>query len=158
MAKCEKYWREGVIDTGLRRLGREGKIDYPPQRYPPHLVACARPGSGVAVFPGPDGVCEKLGFEPLPSDYAAPGREAARAYTAWNRIISTHALIEPGRCRAPAPIAERARRLLAAGGYEDVQVRVSPAGPCARAVEPRGRAIEVTTRRSTPSPPDTGAG
>ncbi|HEX7245948.1 MAG TPA: hypothetical protein VF245_10315 [Solirubrobacterales bacterium] len=147
VAKCEKYWREGVVDTGLRRLGREGKIDYPPKRYPPHLVACAKPGSAIAVFPGPGGVCEKLGFEPLPADYAAPGREAARAYTAWNHVVSAHALIKPGRCPAPAPIADRVRGLLAAHGYGDVEVRISPDGPCARAVGSRGRAIEVTTTR-----------
>lgn len=145
VAKCEKYWREGVVDTGLRRLGREGKIDYPPKRYPPHLVACAKPGSAIAVFPGPDGVCEELGLELLPADYAKPGREAARAYTAWNRVVSTHALVRPGRCPAPTPIAERVRRLLAANGYGDIRVRISPEGPCAKAVEPKGRAIEVTT-------------
>lgn len=145
VAKCEKYWREGVVDTGLRRLGREGKIDYPPEHYPPHLVACAKPGSGIAVFPGPDGVCEKLGFEPLPSDYAAPGREAARAYTASNRVLSRSAEIKPGGCVAPEPIAARTRRLLVAHGYGDVPVRISADGPCAKAVEPRGRAIEVTT-------------
>jgi hypothetical protein len=148
VAKCEKYWREGVVDTGLRRLGREGKIDYPPKHYPPHLVACARPGSAIAVFPGQDDVCEKLGMEPLPADYAAPGREAARAYTAWNRFLARSIQVRPGRCAAPEPIAERARGLLETHGYGDVQVRVSDDGPCAKSVELRGRAIEVTT--STP--------
>lgn len=145
VAKCEGYWHEGVVDTGLRRLGREGKIDYPPEHYPPHLVACANPGSGIAVFPGPDEVCEKLGMEPLPADYVAPGREAARAYTAWNRILARNSQIKPGECRPPAPIAERARGLLAAHGYGDVPVQISADGPCAKAVESRGRAIEVTT-------------
>ena len=68
VAKCEKYWREGVVDTVQRRLAREGKIDYPRGPYPPHLVACARPGSGIAVFPGPERVCEKLGLELRPDD------------------------------------------------------------------------------------------
>lgn len=145
VAKCEKYWREGVVDTGLRRLGREGKIDYPRGPYPPHLVACGRPGSGISVFPGPDGVCERLGLEPLPADYEAPGREAARAYTAWNQILARRIQVEPGRCLSPGPIAEHARALLAAHGYADVSVRISPEGPCAKAVESRGRAIEVLT-------------
>jgi hypothetical protein len=145
VAKCEKYWREGVVDTTLRRLGREGKIDYPRGRYPPHLVACSDEGSGISVFPGPNGVCEKLGLKPLPADYAGPGREAARAYTAWDRILARRIQVKPGACSAPAPIAERARRLLAAHGYADVRVRISSEGPCAKAVESRGRAIEVVT-------------
>lgn len=145
VAKCEKYWREGVVDTTRRRLGREGKIDYPPKRYPPHLVACARPGSGIAVFPGPDEVCEKLGMEPLPTDYAAPGREAARAYTAWDRVVSGRVGVKPRRCRSPEQIVERVRNLLATHGYGDVPVRISGDGPCARSIEPRGRALEVLT-------------
>jgi len=152
--KCEKYWREGAIDTGLRRLGREGKIDYPPERYPPHLVACANPGSGIAVFPGFDGVCEKLGMEPLPADYQGPGREAARAYTTWNRILARRfQVIEAGGCLSPEPIAEKVRGLLAAHGYPDVAVRISAKGPCAKSVESRGRAIEVLTT----SPREAGA-
>ena len=145
VAKCEKYWREGVVDTTLRRLGREGKIDYPRGDYPPHLVACARPGSAISVFPGPHGVCEKLGFEPLPADYAARGREAARAYTGWNRVLARRSQLAPGRCLSPQPVAARARRLLAAHGYPDVRVWISPKGPCAKAVETRGRAVEVAT-------------
>lgn len=145
VAKCEKYWRQGVVDTTLRRLGREGKIDYPRGEYPPSLVACASPGSGVQVFPGGHGVCEKLGLEPLPGDYAAPGREAARAYTAWNRILARRIQVKPGPCLSPGPIAERARELLVAHGYADVPVRISTEGPCAKSIEARGRAIEVLT-------------
>lgn len=145
VAKCEKYWREGVVDTTLRRLGREGKIDYPRGEYPPPLFACAGPGSGVQVFPGSEGVCERLGLEPLPGDYAAPGREAARAYTAWNRIVAPRIQVKPGRCLPPGPIAARARELLAAHGYADVPMRISTEGPCAKSVESRGRAIEVVT-------------
>jgi hypothetical protein len=145
VAKCEKYWREGVVDTTMRRLGREGKVEYPRGHYPPHLVACADEGAGISVFPGSDGVCEKLGLEPLPADYAAPGREAARAYTAWNRILARPIRVKPGGCSSPGPVAERARRLLAAHGYADVPVRISSDGPCAKSVESRGRAIEVLT-------------
>jgi len=148
VAKCEKYWRDGVVDTTKRRLAREGKIDYPPDHYPPHLVACARPGSAIAVFPGPDDVCERLGLKPLPDDYAAPGREAARAYTAWNRILARRMqILEVGHCRSPEPIAAQARKLLAAAGYSDVPVRISDDGPCAKGVEPRGRSVAVVTTR-----------
>jgi hypothetical protein len=45
----------------------------------------------------------------------------------------------------PAPIAERARGVLATNGYGDVRVRVADDGPCAKSVEPRGRVVEVTT-------------
>jgi hypothetical protein len=153
VAKCERYWREGVADTTLRRLGREGKIDYPRGPYPPHLVACSDEGAGISVFPGPGGVCERLGLEPLPGDYAAPGLEAARAYTGWNRVIARWAQLKPGACSPPGPIAEHARKLLAAHGYADVRVRISGASPCAKAVEPRGRAVEVVT--TTPHEDDT---
>jgi hypothetical protein len=113
------------------------------------LVACARPGSAIAVFPGREGVCEELGFEPLPDDYAAPGREAARAYTGWNRVLARRMqILETDRCRPPEPLAARARDLLAAAGYADVPVRISGHGPCAKAVEPRGRVVEVITRPS----------
>jgi hypothetical protein len=146
VAKCERYWREGVVDTVQRRLAQEGKIEYPRGPYPPHLVACANPGSGIAVFPGPEAVCKRLGFEPLPGDYNAPGREAARAYTAWNRILARRfQVIKPGRCLSPEPIAERVQGLLAAHGYPDVAVRISTEGPCAKSVESRGRTIEVLT-------------
>lgn len=146
VAKCEKYWREGVVDTTQRRLGREGKIDYPPHPYPPHLVACSKPGSGIAVFPGTEAVCERFGLQPLPDDYEAPGREAARAYTSWNRILARRfQILEAGRCLAPEPIAARSRRLLAAAGYGDVPVGIASDGPCAKAVEPRGRTIMVIT-------------
>lgn len=147
VAKCGKYWREGVIDTGLRRLGREGKIDYPKGPYPPHLVACAKQGSGISVFPGAEGVCERLGLEPLPDDYAPAGREAARAYTAWDHLLTgpRGIQIKGGRCVAPGPIAIRARRILAAHGYADVRVEISSKDPCAESVASRGRVIEVFT-------------
>jgi hypothetical protein len=68
IATCAKLWREGVVDTRLRRLEREGKIDERPERDSPHLVACAYEGSSIAhVFPAPDPtVCRRLGLVPLP--------------------------------------------------------------------------------------------
>lgn len=65
IAICTKLWREGVVDTTLRRLEREGKIEPRPTRYP-HLVACAYEGSSAAhVFPGPGpAVCRRLGLVP----------------------------------------------------------------------------------------------
>lgn len=65
IATCAELWREGVVDTVLRRLEREGKIEPRPTRYP-RLVACAREGSSAAhVFPGiGPAVCERLGLKP----------------------------------------------------------------------------------------------
>jgi hypothetical protein len=67
IATCAKLWREGVVDTRLRRLEREGKIPVRSDRDSPHLVACSSEGSTVAqVFPaaGP-AVCRRLGLVPL---------------------------------------------------------------------------------------------
>jgi hypothetical protein len=68
IATCAKLWREGVVDTRLRRLEREGKIDERPERGSPHLVACTYEGSSIAhVFPAPGpAVCRRLGLVPLP--------------------------------------------------------------------------------------------
>jgi hypothetical protein len=69
IATCAELWREGVVDTRLRRLEREGKIEPRPNRSSPHLVACAYEGSSVAqVFPaaGP-AVCSRLGLVPFPA-------------------------------------------------------------------------------------------
>jgi hypothetical protein len=69
IATCAELWREGVVDTRLRRLEREGKIDERPERDSPHLVACAYEGSSIAhVFPAPGpAVCRRLGLVPLPA-------------------------------------------------------------------------------------------
>jgi hypothetical protein len=70
IATCAELWREGVVDTRLRRLEREGKIAPRPHRATPHLVACAYDGSSVAqVFPaaGP-AVCRRLGLVPFPAE------------------------------------------------------------------------------------------
>jgi hypothetical protein len=68
IATCAKLWREGVVDTRLRRLEGEGKIDTRPERDAPHLVACADEGSSIAqVFPAPStAICRRLGLVPLP--------------------------------------------------------------------------------------------
>ncbi len=68
IATCAKLWREGVVDTRLRRLEREDKIEERPERDSPHLVACAYEGSSIAhVFPAPaPTVCRHLGLVPLP--------------------------------------------------------------------------------------------
>lgn len=68
IATCAKLWREGVVDTRLRRLEGEGKIDERPERDSPHLVACADEGSSIAqVFPAPGpAICRRLGLVPLP--------------------------------------------------------------------------------------------
>jgi hypothetical protein len=68
ISTCAELWREGVVDTRLRRLEREGRIDARPERDSPHLVACAREGSSVArVFPAPGpAICRRLGLVPLP--------------------------------------------------------------------------------------------
>lgn len=65
IAACAKLWREGAIDTTLRRREREGRIEPRPSRYP-RLVACAHEGSSVAhVFPGSGTVvCRRLGLVP----------------------------------------------------------------------------------------------
>jgi hypothetical protein len=65
IAICTKLWREGVVDTTLRRLEREGKLEPRSTRYPP-LVACAYEGSSAAhVFPGSGpAVCRRLGLVP----------------------------------------------------------------------------------------------
>jgi hypothetical protein len=67
IATCAELWREGVVDTRLRRLEREGKIAERPDRDSPHLVACAYEGSSIAqVFPAPGAaVCRRLGLVPL---------------------------------------------------------------------------------------------
>jgi hypothetical protein len=63
---CAELWREGVVDTRLRRLEREGKIEPRPDRASPPLVACAYEGSATAhVFPGSGpAVCRRLGLVP----------------------------------------------------------------------------------------------
>lgn len=66
IATCAQLWHEGVVDTRLRRLEREGKVEPRAHRSVPPLVACANEGSSAAhVFPGPGpAVCRRLGLVP----------------------------------------------------------------------------------------------
>lgn len=65
IATCAKYWHEGVVDTRLRRLEREGKIAERPEKTP-ELVACQSEYPAVThVFPGNGpSVCWRLGLRP----------------------------------------------------------------------------------------------
>ncbi len=80
IAACAELWREGVVDTRLRRLEREGKIDPRPHRSSPPLIACAEAGSTVAlVFPGPDpSACRRLGLAPLPTEKGLGSNQTSR--------------------------------------------------------------------------------
>lgn len=66
IATCAELWHEGVVDTRLRRLEREGRLEPRAHRSSPHLVACAYEDSSAAhVFPGPGpAVCRRLGLVP----------------------------------------------------------------------------------------------
>ena len=132
LAKCARLWREGIVDSNRGSTS-------------PHLVACSEPGAGIAVFPGPDELCDRLDLEPLPADFAAAGREAGRAYTAWSRLLTDLQTVPAGSCPAPEALAARVRARLADSEYSDVSVVVSDAGPCAREVDPEGAAIAVLT-------------
>jgi len=65
IAICAKLWREGVVDTHLRRLEQEGKIAER-QDKTPNLVACVGEYPAVTyVFPGEGpSVCRQLGLRP----------------------------------------------------------------------------------------------
>lgn len=148
VAKCARLWREGALGLRLDRLEREGRIEPRPDPRDPHLVACSAPGRPVLVFPGPDGLCDRLGLQPLPADYPGVGREVARAYAAWDRVLRKAISVDPGACRPPGEVAEQARSLLAKTRYGDVGVVVGGRGPCASRIEADGRFIRVsaTTR------------
>lgn len=134
VSKRARVWREGVLGARLERLEEEGKFKRHWSGAIPHLVACSGEGKPVFVFPGPADLCESLGLEPLPSDYAVPGREVARAYTAWERVLMRRLRVKAGHCQSAGRVAERARNLLANAGYADVPVRISPEGACVKSV------------------------
>lgn len=87
-----------------------------------------------------------LGLEPLPADYAAPGREAARAYIGWSRVLSDLQIIKPGNCRSPQSLARETRKRLAKTPYSHLRVVIESDEPCGEGVESRGRVIVVETR------------
>jgi hypothetical protein len=142
VATCAQLWSEGVVDTRLRRLEREGAIAARPDATSPHLVACTAEDRGVSVFPGPDGVCSRLGLVPLPADYAAKGAASARADAARQKNGELPAASSD--CPSPQAAAERARDRLPAE-YSDVRVTIEPGGPCAREYRLMGDHIVVST-------------
>lgn len=130
VAKCAKLWREGVVDT------RRGPAS-------PHLVACTGDGKPVYVFPGPDGLCDRLGLVPLPSDYAARGAAHTRAFRALFEIGE----LPPSpkiACLSPQYAASRARARLASVDA-GVAVSIQGAQPCAREYRVVGDHIAVIT-------------
>lgn len=130
IAKCAKLWREGVVDT------RRGPAS-------PHLVACTGNGKPVYVFPGPDGVCDRLGLVPLPADYAPRGAAHARAFRALFEIgeLPPSPKVD---CLSPRTAARRARARLAAT-HAEVAVSIQGDQPCAREYRPVGGHIVVIT-------------
>lgn len=128
VAKCAKVWREGVLGE---RPGRS-----------PHLVACAADGKPVFVFPGPDDLCDDLGLQPLPDDYAARGLAHARAFAALHQVGE---LPPPSSsCVSPLAAAERARDRLPST-YADVEATIEGDRPCAREYRPVGDHIGIRT-------------
>jgi len=140
--KCARVWREGDLGLRLKRLEREGKIEPRPERYSPSLVACASQDGPVRVFPGSDGLCDRLGLEPLPDDYAALGRAHARAYAALHRVGE----LVPATTECPSPGAAAARvRSRLPERYTDVEVTIDGRHPCAREYRAVGGKIVVVT-------------
>jgi hypothetical protein len=130
IAKCAKFWREGVVDT------RRGPAS-------PHLVACTAENRGVYVFPGRDSVCSRLGLVPLPADYAAKGAAHARAFRALFEIGELPP--DPKTdCISPQSAAGRARARLAAV-HSDVAVSIQGGEPCASEYRAVGGHIAVVT-------------
>ncbi len=131
VAKCARYWREGVIDA-----------DAPPGTAP-DLVACADEGEPVRVFPGAGAaVCHRLGLDALPTDYASVGRARARAYAAF---YSLEGIPTPGSsCPSPRAQANFARATLG-GKYKDVDVVIEGDEPCGGGYELAGGHIAVVT-------------
>lgn len=53
--ECAQLWKFGVING---RANQPGNHTFPV----PHLVGCVLPDGTAAVFPGPDGTCQRLGL------------------------------------------------------------------------------------------------
>lgn len=129
VAKCAKFWREGVVDT------KRGPAS-------PHLVACTGENQPVLVFPGPDGTCDRLGLVPLPADYAPRGIAHARAFRA---LFEIGELLPRSDCLSPQVATDRARRLLAKTDHSDVAVSIEGDEPCALEYRAVGGHIAVVT-------------
>jgi hypothetical protein len=120
---------ETPIETCRRVLGIKGP-----------LVACA--GDAVLVFPGGPGTCERLGFEPLPAEYAS----ARARVLALQRELAT--LERTADCEPLDAFAEKAQRLLERLGWTGWRVEVRDdlgEGPCGSALAMNGdgsRSIE----------------
>lgn len=142
VAKCARVWREGDLGSRLRRIEGEGKIKQRPNRYDPHLVACTGQNRPVLVFPGPDGLCDRLGLKPLPDDYAPVGRAHARAYAALHEVGEL--VPASSECPSPTGAAARARARLPKR-YSDVDVTTDGREPCAREYRALGGRIVVVT-------------
>lgn len=142
VAKCARVWREGALGLRLKRLESEGKIDRRPGRYSPHLVACTGQNRPVLVFPGPDGLCARLGLEPLPGDYAAVGRPHARAFAAVHKVGEL--VPATSECPSPSGAVARARTRLPER-YADIEVTIDGREPCAREYQALGGKIVVVT-------------
>jgi hypothetical protein len=106
------------IEACRRALGTKGP-----------LVACA--GEAVLVFPGRPGTCERLGFEPLPAEYAS-ARNRVR------KLERALAALEASADCIPLPeFAERAQGVLDRLGWTGWRVDVRgnlDRGPCGSAL------------------------
>jgi len=144
LAACAKRWEEGV-----------GVIAHDRGPGPaPELVACARAGDPVHVFPSSDpGLCRRLQLEPLPADYAAAGAAAKRANDGVNAIDRRNGmgLLEPlaTGCASPQTMADSLRERLDDLGYEDVEVAIKGNQPCAFGYQAVGDKIGVLTISET---------
>jgi hypothetical protein len=140
IAACAKLWEEGV-----------GVIAY--ERGPgpaPKLVACARAGDPVHVFPSNDpSLCRHLKLEPLPADYAAAGAASERAYDGQSEIERRDSLGLLDRlltgCASPQAMADDLRERLDGFGYEDVEVMIRGGKPCALGFSVVGDSLGVDT-------------
>jgi hypothetical protein len=119
------------IETCRRVLGIEGP-----------LVACA--GQVVLVFPGGPGTCERLGFEPLPPEYATA---RARVLMLERELAELEASAD---CVPLEEFAARAQRTLDRLDWSGWRVEVREdlgEGPCGSALAMGGdgsRSIEGT--------------
>ena len=75
VALCAALWSQGDVRTG--------------DTTPPHLVACVLDTGVVAVFPGDDSTCERLGIPEAPADYGSSGTRTAPTDPAASPTVST---------------------------------------------------------------------